>query len=80
MLDASTTYEVLIGTPTFMNKNGIHVEADVEIVMNSYEVKGRTAVLIAVNGNITHYLLFSTNGCPNLIRRFMIHYYFTNER
>ncbi|XP_057312438.1 copper-transporting ATPase 1-like [Hydractinia symbiolongicarpus] len=57
--DASTTYEVLIGTPTFMNKNGIHVESDVEIVMNSYEVKGRTAVLIAVNGKLAGLVAFA---------------------
>uniref|UniRef100_H3AWQ6 P-type Cu(+) transporter n=1 Tax=Latimeria chalumnae TaxID=7897 RepID=H3AWQ6_LATCH len=44
------TYSVVIGNREWMNRNGLHVKNDVDSAMIEHEYKGRTAVLVAVDG------------------------------
>uniref|UniRef100_A0A803YJH3 Copper-transporting ATPase 1 n=1 Tax=Meleagris gallopavo TaxID=9103 RepID=A0A803YJH3_MELGA len=53
LLSAAVTsqkYSVLIGNREWMNRNGLLVKNDVDKAMIEHERKGRTAVLIAVDG------------------------------
>lgn len=36
-----------------MRRNGHHIEADVDAAMASHEAKGQTAVLVAIDGDVT---------------------------
>uniref|UniRef100_W5MWG0 P-type Cu(+) transporter n=1 Tax=Lepisosteus oculatus TaxID=7918 RepID=W5MWG0_LEPOC len=44
------TYSVLIGNREWMRRNGLLVRRDVDDAMCSHEVKGQTAILVAING------------------------------
>lgn len=46
----SQKYSVLIGNREWMNRNGLLVKNDVDKAMVEHERRGRTAVLIAVDG------------------------------
>ncbi|XP_066562490.1 copper-transporting ATPase 2 isoform X2 [Amia ocellicauda] len=43
-------YSVLIGNREWMMRNGLHVSSDVDDAMSSHEVKGQTAILVAIDG------------------------------
>nr|XP_054595458.1 copper-transporting ATPase 2 isoform X2 [Nothobranchius furzeri] len=45
-----TSYSVLIGNREWMRRNGHHIKADVDAAMSSHEIKGQTAILVAING------------------------------
>ncbi|KAK1169734.1 copper-transporting ATPase 2 isoform X1 [Acipenser oxyrinchus oxyrinchus] len=47
---ASHTYSVLIGNREWMKRNGLHVSNDVDEAMSSHEMKGQTAILVALDG------------------------------
>ncbi|KAG5852358.1 hypothetical protein ANANG_G00061550 [Anguilla anguilla] len=47
---AGPSYSVLIGNREWMRRNGLHVNADVEDAMSSHEIKGQTAILVAIDG------------------------------
>lgn len=49
----SSSYLVLIGNREWMRRNGHHIEADVDAAMASHEAKGQTAVLVAIDGDVT---------------------------
>lgn len=51
---ASPSYWVLIGNREWMRRNGHHIQADVDAAMASHEAKGQTAVLVAIDGEVTH--------------------------
>nr|XP_060642807.1 copper-transporting ATPase 2 isoform X1 [Anolis sagrei ordinatus] len=44
------TYSVLIGNREWMKRNGLHISNDVHEAMMSHEMKGHTAVLVAIDG------------------------------
>nr|XP_008113944.1 PREDICTED: copper-transporting ATPase 2 isoform X5 [Anolis carolinensis] len=44
------TYAVLIGNREWMRRNGLHISNDVHEAMMSHEMKGHTAVLVAIDG------------------------------
>ncbi|XP_025066614.1 copper-transporting ATPase 1 isoform X4 [Alligator sinensis] len=46
----SQKYSVLIGNREWMNRNGILLQSDVDNAMIEHEQRGRTAVLVAVDG------------------------------
>ncbi|XP_019395929.1 PREDICTED: copper-transporting ATPase 1 isoform X2 [Crocodylus porosus] len=46
----SQKYSVLIGNREWMNRNGILLQSDVDNAMVEHEQRGRTAVLVAVDG------------------------------
>ncbi|MFT7809850.1 copper-transporting ATPase 1 [Arapaima gigas] len=46
----SATYSVLIGNREWMKRNGLQVQDDVDEAMVEHERRGRTAVLVAVDG------------------------------
>ncbi|CAH2315267.1 copper-transporting ATPase 1 [Pelobates cultripes] len=46
----SQTYSVLIGNREWMNRNFLNVEHETDALMVEHEQKGRTAVLVAVDG------------------------------
>ncbi|XP_025026047.1 copper-transporting ATPase 2 isoform X1 [Python bivittatus] len=46
----SHTYSVLIGNREWMRRNGLHVSSDVHEAMRGHEMKGHTAILVAING------------------------------
>lgn len=53
LLSAAVTsqkYSVLIGNREWMNRNGLLVKNDVDKAMIEHERRGRTAVLVAVDG------------------------------
>uniref|UniRef100_A0A803TFP4 P-type Cu(+) transporter n=1 Tax=Anolis carolinensis TaxID=28377 RepID=A0A803TFP4_ANOCA len=45
-------YSVLIGNREWMSRNGLHVKNDVDHAMTEHERRGRTAVLVAVDGEL----------------------------
>ncbi|XP_063793238.1 copper-transporting ATPase 1 [Pseudophryne corroboree] len=46
----SQTYSVLIGNREWMNRNFLTLKSETDILMTEHENKGRTAVLVAVDG------------------------------
>ncbi|XP_067841972.1 copper-transporting ATPase 2-like [Heptranchias perlo] len=49
---ASRAYSVLIGNREWMKRNGLHVGNDVDEAMTNHEMKGQTAVLVAIDGTL----------------------------
>lgn len=47
-------YKVLIGNREWMIRNGFTINNDVDDSMTEHERKGRTAVLVAVDGKVFH--------------------------
>ncbi|XP_069067208.1 copper-transporting ATPase 1 isoform X2 [Pleurodeles waltl] len=50
IIQTSETFSVLIGNREWMNRNGLVLKTDVDILMTEHERKGRTAVLVALDG------------------------------
>ncbi|XP_052010785.1 copper-transporting ATPase 1-like [Xyrauchen texanus] len=48
----TASYTVLIGNREWMRRNALHVQADVDEAMTEHEKRGRTAVLVAVDGEL----------------------------
>ncbi|XP_010081366.1 PREDICTED: copper-transporting ATPase 2 [Pterocles gutturalis] len=46
----SHTYAVLIGNREWMRRNGLHIANDVNDAMTDHEMKGQTAILVAIDG------------------------------
>ncbi|XP_044300101.1 copper-transporting ATPase 2 isoform X1 [Varanus komodoensis] len=46
----SQTYLVLIGNREWMRRNGLHISSDVHEAMTGHEMKGHTAILVAIDG------------------------------
>uniref|UniRef100_A0A8D0DLP6 Copper-transporting ATPase 2 n=1 Tax=Salvator merianae TaxID=96440 RepID=A0A8D0DLP6_SALMN len=46
----SQTYSVLIGNREWMRRNGLHISSDVHDAMTGHEMKGHTAILVAIDG------------------------------
>ncbi|XP_075040541.1 copper-transporting ATPase 1 isoform X2 [Mixophyes fleayi] len=46
----SQTYSVLIGNREWMNRNFLTLKSETDVLMTEHEKKGRTAVLVAVDG------------------------------
>ncbi|XP_059502735.1 copper-transporting ATPase 2-like isoform X2 [Stegostoma tigrinum] len=49
---ASQAYSVLIGNREWITRNGLHVGSEVNEAMTSHEMKGQTAVLVAIDGTL----------------------------
>ncbi|XP_075707880.1 copper-transporting ATPase 2 isoform X1 [Rhinoderma darwinii] len=47
---APQPHSVLIGNREWMRRNGLHISCDVDDAMTSHEMKGQTAVLVAIDG------------------------------
>ncbi|XP_061478343.1 copper-transporting ATPase 2 isoform X2 [Rhineura floridana] len=47
---APQTYSVLIGNREWMRRNGLHISSDVHDAMTGHEMKGHTAILVAIDG------------------------------
>ncbi|XP_030056304.1 copper-transporting ATPase 2 isoform X2 [Microcaecilia unicolor] len=47
---ASPIYSVLIGNREWMRRNGLQVSNDVDDAMTNHEMKGQTAILVAIDG------------------------------
>ncbi|XP_054244111.1 copper-transporting ATPase 2 isoform X1 [Indicator indicator] len=47
---ASHTYSVLIGNREWMRRNGLQIANDVNDAMTDHEMKGQTAILVAIDG------------------------------
>ncbi|KAM8977604.1 copper-transporting ATPase 2 [Pelodytes ibericus] len=43
---------VLIGNREWMRRNGLHISSDINEAMTSHEMKGQTAVLVAIDGGL----------------------------
>uniref|UniRef100_A0A3P8ULR1 Copper-transporting ATPase 2 n=1 Tax=Cynoglossus semilaevis TaxID=244447 RepID=A0A3P8ULR1_CYNSE len=50
MPSQSPSYLVIIGNREWMRRNGHHIGADIDAAMSSHEMKGQTAILVAVDG------------------------------
>ncbi|CAL8355400.1 unnamed protein product [Merluccius merluccius] len=50
LLSVSASYTVLIGNREWMKRNALHILPDVDEAMTEHERRGRTAVLVAVDG------------------------------
>uniref|UniRef100_A0A8B9HLI2 P-type Cu(+) transporter n=1 Tax=Astyanax mexicanus TaxID=7994 RepID=A0A8B9HLI2_ASTMX len=48
----SASYTVLIGNREWMRRNALHIRPDVDEAMTEHERRGRTAVLVAVDGEL----------------------------
>ncbi|XP_078078460.1 copper-transporting ATPase 2 [Mustelus asterias] len=48
----SQTYSVLIGNREWMTRNGLHVGNGVNEAMMNHEMKGQTAILVAIDGTL----------------------------
>ncbi|KAG8124339.1 hypothetical protein E2320_019699 [Naja naja] len=44
------SHSVLIGNREWMRRNGLHISSDVHEAMRDHEMKGQTAILVAING------------------------------
>lgn len=55
----SASYTVLIGNREWMRRNALQVQADVDEAMMEHEKRGRTAVLVAVDGECRDNSVFS---------------------
>lgn len=44
------TFSVLIGNREWMRRNGLTISSDVSDAMANHELKGQTAVLVAIDG------------------------------
>lgn len=62
-------YKVLIGNREWMIRNGLVVNNDVDDSMTEHERKGRTAVLVAVDGKVFHE--YTMTQCYDLSYDFM---------
>ncbi|PIO28327.1 hypothetical protein AB205_0183880 [Aquarana catesbeiana] len=51
---APEPHSVLIGNREWMRRNGLNISHDVDDAMTSHEMKGQTAVLVALDGNVFH--------------------------
>nr|7SI3_A Chain A, P-type Cu(+) transporter [Xenopus tropicalis]7SI6_A Chain A, P-type Cu(+) transporter [Xenopus tropicalis]7SI7_A Chain A, P-type Cu(+) transporter [Xenopus tropicalis] len=49
---APLAHTVLIGNREWMRRNGLHISTDVDEAMSSHEMKGQTAVLVAIDGEL----------------------------
>uniref|UniRef100_A0A670I0S5 Copper-transporting ATPase 2 n=1 Tax=Podarcis muralis TaxID=64176 RepID=A0A670I0S5_PODMU len=49
---APVTYSVLIGNREWMRRNGLHISRDVHEAMTGHEMKGHTAILVAIDGSL----------------------------
>ncbi|XP_069826077.1 copper-transporting ATPase 2 isoform X2 [Dendropsophus ebraccatus] len=47
---APQPHSVLIGNREWMRRNGLHIANDIDEAMTSHELKGQTAVLVAIDG------------------------------
>ncbi|XP_063808021.1 copper-transporting ATPase 2 isoform X2 [Pseudophryne corroboree] len=47
---APEPHSVLIGNREWMRRNGLHISSDVDEAMTGHEMKGQTAVLVAIDG------------------------------
>uniref|UniRef100_A0A8B9HRU0 P-type Cu(+) transporter n=1 Tax=Astyanax mexicanus TaxID=7994 RepID=A0A8B9HRU0_ASTMX len=50
--ESYTSYTVLIGNREWMRRNALHIRPDVDEAMTEHERRGRTAVLVAVDGEL----------------------------
>ncbi|KAG8452795.1 hypothetical protein GDO86_004547 [Hymenochirus boettgeri] len=49
---APEAYAVLIGNREWMRRNGLHISSDVDEAMSTHEMKGQTAILVAIDGEL----------------------------
>ncbi|XP_043927608.1 copper-transporting ATPase 2 [Protopterus annectens] len=49
---APQVYSVLIGNREWMKRNGVDISADVDDAMSNHEMKGQTAILVAIDGTL----------------------------
>uniref|UniRef100_A0A8C8SGL3 Copper-transporting ATPase 2 n=1 Tax=Pelusios castaneus TaxID=367368 RepID=A0A8C8SGL3_9SAUR len=49
---APVTYSVLIGNREWMRRNGLHISSDVNDSMTGHEMKGQTAILVAIDDHV----------------------------
>ncbi|XP_041440418.1 copper-transporting ATPase 2 isoform X2 [Xenopus laevis] len=49
---APVAHTVLIGNREWMRRNGLHISTDVDEAMSSHEMKGQTAILVAIDGEL----------------------------
>nr|XP_014353102.1 PREDICTED: copper-transporting ATPase 2 [Latimeria chalumnae] len=49
---APETYSVAIGNREWMRRNGLNISNDVDEAMTSHEMKGQTAILVAIEGTL----------------------------
>ncbi|XP_006124958.3 copper-transporting ATPase 2 isoform X2 [Pelodiscus sinensis] len=49
---APLTYSVLIGNREWMRRNGLLISSDVNDAMTGHEMKGQTAILVAIEGSL----------------------------
>ncbi|KAM9172850.1 copper-transporting ATPase 2 [Pangshura tecta] len=49
-MSAPLTYSVLIGNREWMRRNGLLISSDVNDAMTGHEIKGQTAILVAIDG------------------------------
>ncbi|XP_044142465.1 LOW QUALITY PROTEIN: copper-transporting ATPase 2 [Bufo gargarizans] len=47
---APQPHSVLIGNREWMRRNGLHISSDIDEAMTAHEMKGQTAVLVAIDG------------------------------
>lgn len=52
---ASQKYLVLIGNREWMRRNGLNIANDVNDAMTNHEMKGQTAILVAIDGNCSSF-------------------------
>lgn len=54
------TFSVLIGNREWMRRNGLAISSDISDAMTAHEMKGQTAILVAIDGTSLHaFLLLS---------------------
>ena len=48
------TFSVLIGNREWMRRNGLTISSDISDTMTDHEMKGQTAILVAIDGKTPH--------------------------
>ena len=60
-------YSTLIGNRNWITQNGINVSKDMNETMEEHEVKGQTAVLVAIDGKLIYALRIPYESCSQLV-------------
>uniref|UniRef100_A0A670Y950 Copper-transporting ATPase 2 n=1 Tax=Pseudonaja textilis TaxID=8673 RepID=A0A670Y950_PSETE len=67
MTGAAISHSVLIGNREWMRRNGLHISSDIHEAMRDHEMKGHTAILVAINGALCGMMAIADTVKPEAV-------------
>ncbi|XP_026524188.1 copper-transporting ATPase 2 [Notechis scutatus] len=61
------SHSVLIGNREWMRRNGLHISSDIHEAMRDHEMKGQTAILVAINGALCGMMAIADTVKPEAV-------------